>query len=209
MDLIISPHMDDEMLGCYSVLTRNGKMAGGGHVLVHYMTTGHANAALSQKMVDECHMVADKFNVKQSFSDLRPNHMEVTPALINQAEGIIYDSEGWNAVYLPHPDYNQDHRATYEIWRTALRVNDRSSGTVPRVFTYEQPCTQQTMHNDFTPQYFRRVNGLQKSMDFVNVYRSQTRGHRGENHIRNLAFMRGDMIGYPAAEAFEVLRWIE
>jgi len=209
MNLIVSPHMDDEMLGCYSVLNRCGKTPGGGEVTVVYMTEGHADPFLSMKMVKECYSVAERYKVKQEFWGGKPNRFEVNPEWINRAEGIIYDSEGWDAVYLPHPDYNQDHRATYEIWRTALRVNDRARGTVPRVLTYEQPCTQQTMHNDFTPQYFRRIDGVQKGQDFIGIYSSQSRGHRNSAHIENLAFMRGDSIGCPAAEAFEVLRWIE
>lgn len=201
MNLIVSPHMDDEMLGCYSVIT------GGEPTDILYVTKGHADPDKHILVQAECRMVGMDYGVVQEFWDMLPNVVECTGQSVARAERLLYDRD-YRTVYIPHPDYNQDHRAVYEIFRTALRVNDM--GPQPnRVLTYEQPCTQQTMHNDFTPQYFRQINGVQKGIDFSLIYKSQNRGHRHAGHIENLAFMRGDMIGHPAAEAFEVLRWIE
>jgi hypothetical protein len=110
-------------------------------------------------------------------------------------------------VAAPVPSYNQDHRTVYEAFRTATRHHDRNR-FVPRCLLYEEPDNYLQPVHPFNPAYFRPLD-IERKLTANDLHRSQRRGHRSPHVLRTMATHRGLQAGLPAAEAFEVYRWID
>lgn len=201
MDLIVSPHLDDEVLGASTFLQEGAT--------VMYITEEHP-------------LFPDGLNVKESkhlqrfagFDAMRhslPTNKVATVGeakliqLLEQAIGMVKP----DTVLLPFPSYNQDHRAVYEAGLTALRVHDRNH-FVRRILVYEEADVWGTLRkvDAFRPAYFRRID-MARKLSLWKFYGSQQRGHRTVEDIRAIAHVRGMQSHQDFAEAFEVLRWCE
>lgn len=201
VDLIISPHLDDEVLGASSFLQEG--------ITVLYIT-------------DEHPLFPNKLNITESkhlqkhigFNAIRqklPTNAVATAgeaALIALVEDTVRLVQP-DTVLLPFPSYNQDHRAIYEAALAALRVHDRNH-FVRRVLVYEEPDVWGTMRKvePFRPTYFRRID-MARKLELWDFYRTQQRGHRTADDIKAIAHARGMQSHLDYAEAFEVLRWCE
>lgn len=199
--VIVSPHLDDEVLGCSSWLLSDP-------LTVVYTTRVHPNYP----------NVAEENDTLAAFLGFERRWLSID--LINrldtvgQAELIadvekIFNEVRPELVLLPAPSYNQDHRAIFEAVLTAMRPHD-TNWFCKKVLVYEQPETWGTMR---TPQFFRAVYFKELDFDFkvkcYQMYRSQVREHRSIKHLQALAVFRGMQAKLPFAEAFEVLRWVE
>lgn len=201
MDLIISPHADDEALGCSSFLTPN--------TTVLYLTSRHPlfpdgqNVSESKALQRECGFAALRH-------DLPTNLLSTMgeSELIRLFEETIATVRP-HTVLLPFPSYNQDHRMAYECALTALRVHDRLP-FVTRVLVYEETDVWGTMRKvePFRPTYFRPID-MDRKLELWRIYQSQQRGHRSVEFLRAMAKVRGEQCHVEYAEAFEVLRWCD
>ena len=203
--LIISPHLDDEVLGCSSFL-----QTGGRDITILYGTT-RRNFADFELVLEENRNLIEFLDCKSRFLEFTVvNHLDRLPIaeLIKDFEEIL-DEEKPDTVLLANPSYNQDHRAIYEAMLTALRPHDRIH-FAKRVLLYEQPETFGTLRKvaPFQPTYYRPLD-----MDFkiraMGFYRSQIRGHRSFEHLTAIARLRGMQANIEYAEAFEIARWVK
>jgi len=197
--LIISPHPDDEVLGC-SCFVRGAAVA--------YVTEYHPGFPDGQNIRESLDLQKKYDIARHVIWSKETNRLDMAPAaaLITELEILVNDLRP-ETVLIPNPSYNQDHRAVYEAARTALRPHDRNH-FVPRVLAYEQPETFGTMQHVFDPVYFRRID-MKDKLRMVQIYRSQERRHRSFSHLVGIAKVRGMQAGCQFAEAFEVLRWVE
>lgn len=198
--LIVSPHMDDEVLGCSSWLDKDAH--------VFYTTRNHP---------DQGNLVAEEnaklqlevgFSVSWSKFD-RINELDQVGqiSIISEIESLL-DRIQPDVLLLPAPSYNQDHRACYEAGLTAARPHYHN-WFVPGVLIYEEPETLGAMRKPdaFRPQYFRDVD-IERKLHLYEIYKSQVKSHRSKKHIVALAEIRGAVSNKEFAEAFEVARWV-
>lgn len=202
--LIISPHPDDEVLGCGGIIAKYGKK-----VHVHYVTCHHP-------LVDpdvytaEVHKLHEYTKCAYSFNSYveHTNKLHTVPIvyLIGEFERLLSKVKP-DSVFVCFPSYNQDHRVVYDALLTAVRPHDRN--WVPKnVFVYEQP---ETLHTNrigsepFKPVLFTEID-IKEKIKLYKFYESQVRGHRSPDALEAIAKLRGSFIGKPYAEAFDCVR---
>lgn len=200
--LVLSPHRDDECLGLGGTLPQCEKLH------IHYFNNHHPLVEDTTYEV-EAQRVANMLGCTTSYSDyMQVNKLDQFPiaAYINEIETLINQHRP-KTIFIPFPDYNQDHRVVYEAAITATRVHDQN-WFVPNVLLYEQPCVIQTTRigQQFIPQVYIPID-LGYKLELYTLYRSQQRHHRNLSFIRALAEMRGmNIVGEMYAEAFMVVR---
>jgi len=203
MNLIIAPHLDDEVYGCTTFLE-----AGTG---VFYCTKAHPDFPKGEPL-QEAMALKESLSIDAIWGPRtwRANHLCDVPQaeLIEHFERMV-DGLKPETLLLPAPSYNQDHRAVLDAALAAVRPHD-ANWFVKRVLLYEQPETFGTLRKPppFNPTYFRPLDiGLKRKL--YTVYGSQIREHRSFARIRAIAEVRGMQANMAHAEAFEVLRWVE
>ena len=204
--LIISPHLDDEVLGCASFLQEPDLT----QLTLCYVTglnpafpngiTMRENIAL-WRWLNAPRFI--QLSMPANVLDARPSH-----ELFTKFEEVINDVKP-DTVLIPYPGYNQDHRAVYEAAITAMRPHDQHH-VVKRILVYEQIDVFSTLRKvePFRPTYFRTLD-IEFKIAALSFYESQLRGHRTPKHIEAMARVRGYQANMDFAEAFEVVRWIE
>lgn len=199
--LILSPHMDDEVLGCGGLMAQIDPM----NLHVHYMTDQHP--MVGKQSHEECEKVRSVLNYRSTVFQYATNELALTPIVkhIHNIE-IFINEQKTDTLLIPCPDYNQDHRVVFEAAITASRVHDKNH-YVKNILAYESPCTQQTNRLDggFQPQVFLPID-IDKKLELYQMYASQVRAHRSLDYVRHLAGVRGMQCGKLYAEAFQVIR---
>lgn len=201
--LIISPHPDDEVLGCGGIMAKYREK-----VHVHYMTFHHPQVDYDIYRY-EARQVHQHVKCGYSFSEFTnlTNQLHTIPItkIITDLEETIQGVKP-DSVFVCFPSYNQDHRTVYEALMTAVRPHDRN--WMPKnVFMYEQPETLHSVGSSrtFTPNVFTEID-IDEKVKLYKFYESQVRGHRGTETLAAIAKLRGSYIGKPYAEAFECIR---
>ncbi len=205
--IVISPHIDDEVLGCASVLNSNTLIVECGvdeeRVVPNW---GAVDRSIRLKELDNVCNVTRAKSIVLSESN-KVNNYELRN-LLPEFEKIINKFTP-DEIFIPHPSYNQDHREVYEAVLTALRPHDINH-FVKRVVVYEQPHVflWNNNANEFKPNYFTELD-IEKKIKLYSLISSQVREFRGFETIKALAHLRGKQSGYKYAEAFQILRWVD
>jgi LmbE family N-acetylglucosaminyl deacetylase len=204
--LIIAPHIDDELLGCFSSIDSDT------FILYCGMDESKIKFDWVKQRPDPDTRLKELHDVQREllFSyEILNNEVNnyVIQNLIPEFERIINKVQP-DELYIPVPSYNQDHRVVYEAALTALRPHDVNF-FVKRVLVYEQ-IQDLWNHNyhSFNPTFFRTLD-IDKKIKMYNLMQSQVRAFRNNNMLRTLAELRGIQANIKYAEAFEVIRWIE
>jgi LmbE family N-acetylglucosaminyl deacetylase len=201
-NLVISPHIDDEVLGCGGILNKNSFVLECG--------------------VDKFHVVSREKRIRElesaqrilefDFSTLTNlvNSYDV-PTLIDQLSDEINKIEP-EKIFIPYPSYNQDHRAVYEASLIALRPHDINF-FVKKVLIYEQPHVflwdhSHNINTNFKPNYFAPIDMERKKQAYLSL-KSQVRNFRSPEFVEELARVRGRQAQLEFAEAFQIIRWVE
>ena len=201
--LLLSPHFDDEALGCGGLLMKLPAK----HVHVRYFNTVHPSVHHDTYM-KEAQSVAQMAGFVASVSPLTGvNKLDRYPIaeFVDDIEKIINVIQP-RTLLVPHVSYNQDRRVIFEAAITASRMHD-TNWYVKNILIYEQPETLHTNRIEprFVPHVFVPIN-IEDKLDLFRLYKSQQRGHRTEDHLRYLAGLRGMQCNQPYAEAFMVIR---
>jgi len=202
--LVISPHIDDDVLGCGGILDKET------FVLYCGVENRYENGKISisiEDRLDELDKVRNflKFDVK--LLDNKVNNFELND-LIGEFEKVISTIKP-EKIFVPHPSYNQDHRVVYEAALVALRPHD-TNYFVNKILVYEQPHVFFWDHNygDFKPNYFIPIN-INKKIKAYKCMKTQVRSFRSPDHLKALSKLRGTQGNCKDAEAFQVLRWVD
>ena len=219
--LVISPHADDEVLGCGGLLAQLARSPAHVHVLYvavdgfhHY---GLEEPTTFEQRVREIEAVAARFELTYDIvfpdKDLIEK-LDTLPKrdLVDRFEAAINDARP-DLLLLPSgADYDQDHVAVFSAAFAAARPIPEVFGkhVVQHVLTYEttklnwsvEPQPRATMYCDITGDLDAKLAGLR-------CYETQFRPSphiRSPESIAALATLRGKEIGVEHAEAFGVLR---
>ena len=204
--MIISPHMDDEVLGCSSFLLDPHIET---FVLYHHNT--HVTVKASVLREENRKLLEHLPNTTTDMSSVSNlNRLDCVPIgdMVSEYEHWFHDCAP-DCLLIPFPSYNQDHRAVYEAVLTACRPHDVNF-FIPKILLYEEPDVFGTLRKvePFRPTYFRKLDMVRK-LELYSCYESQVRGHRDFEMLKAMARLRGSMFNFVHAEAFEVLRWGE
>lgn len=202
--LILSPHRDDEVLGCGILLDKLNH----DNVYVFYSNSVHPNVAqdIYDAEAEQLRKVAGFSVVYSQYQNV--NRLDQVPMadLVDELENVIAEIQP-NTILLPPPSYNSDHRVVYEAAITATRIHDKN-WQANNILIYEEPETIQTnrVYWQFQPHVFVKTSGVMYKLYLYAIYQSQQRAYRSPEIVTALAQMRGAQCGSPFAEAFMVVR---
>ena len=202
--LIISPHIDDEVLGCGGILDKDTFVIYCGKDEKHITQEWIKERPTDDVRMAELKRVVSITNHKYTILDNKVNYYKLQD-LLESIEKTINEIKP-NEVYIPHPSYNQDHRTSYEASLTALRPHDLNN-FVKKVFIYEQPHMLFWDDKDFKPNYFVPID-IERKIKLYEIMETQVRKFRSIEHIKAMSKLRGGQSNCEYAEAFKIIRWV-
>ena len=214
--LVISAHMDDEILGMGGTIAKH--VAAGDEVAVCIACKRAYNHQFDNQVIEEEKSAARRAAKVLgypdiSFLDLRDELLDerLLDVIVPLEECVLKVRP--DVVYTHHRgDSNQDHRAIFQGSLIACRTI--SQHKVPRLLSYEVPSsTEQAppfIEYAFQPNFYVDISGFLKPK--IQAMKAYTREMREFPHPRSakgievLAQKRGMEIGFQAAESFMVIR---
>ena len=201
-NLVISPHIDDEVLGCGGIMDESTFVLECGVDKFHVVSR--------KKRIEELEKARGLLGFDFEILTNLVNNYEI-PVLIDQLSDTINKIQP-DKVFIPYPSYNQDHQAVYKASIIALRPHDINF-FVKKVLVYEQPHVflwdySYDKDASFKPNYFRSID-INKKINAYNCIESQVRSFRHPSFVKDLASVRGKQSSTDFAEAFEIIRWVE
>ena len=200
--LVISPHADDEVIGCASVLDKDSFVYICG-VDESKFPADSTSANERLKDLDEASKVFGytyECNTKSQVNHYKENDfIDIFEKLINKIKP--------QSVFIPCPDYNQDHKAIHHAAIIALRPHDKNF-FVKRVLVYEMSHNAVWNPVKMNLNYFVPLDTKKKMLAY-SKYRTEVRGMRSPERLEHVASIRGAAINTKYAEAFEIIRWVD
>ena len=226
--LIIAPHADDEILGCYGLIKKIKNL--GGKVYVQILTMGGYKKIGSSFITKEKwhqeflkaskHLKIDGNDIM--FYEDNFHYLDEIPRrnLIDYLEtksNVSLFKIKPTIVALPTIfSTHQDHTQTYKAVISALRIQPQKKfNSTKLIISYESPeyyfWSPYIEFGKFTPNFFLEMSDtdIKNKIKALSVYQSQLmKGKRDARKIKALATIRGSEAGVPFAEAFHVHRMI-
>lgn len=197
--LIISPHCDDEVLGC------GGAIKNRDNVFVYYLGVEDFHIVTREERLTELDKVAKYLGFEYAIIN-NPVNQYSKHQLISQLTEIINQIKP-EEIFIPNPSYNQDHREVYDSCMVALRPHDQNH-FVKRVFVYEVDQYLLWGDSDFQPNYFEKIDIITKQNAYK-LYQSQVREMRPVSLLKDYASIRGLSSGLSYAEGFKIIRFVK
>jgi len=205
--LIISPHVDDEVLACGGILDEDS--------FVYYCGIDESKVApdpahripMEEREVElskVSEFLGYRYEVNKEskvnfYQDSENEFRDKFEELINRLKPEM--------IFIPIPSYNQDHKAVYRALQVALRPHDKNF-FVKKVLLYEQPHSIMWEVGDYRPNYFIPIN-IERKIKAYKMQESQVRAFRSPEIVRAIAKLRGGQANSEHAEGFFVQRWVE
>jgi LmbE family N-acetylglucosaminyl deacetylase len=200
--MIISPHPDDETIGCGGTIRKH--VVEGDIVHVELLTSGEKGghnlavddvASIREQEAMAAAAILGVAHVecyRQPDGKLRPNRVVVA-----RLSRRIKDWQP-DTIYVPHSaEQHPDHAAALSLVQRSLRALNLEE--VPRVLAYEVWTPLQKLDEivDITPH-------METKLRAIDVYKSQTRVMNFAAAAEGLARYRGEMHSWPGGEFAEV-----
>ena len=218
--LVITPHSDDEVLGCGGLMSKVKNEGGKVFVLIFNLgfekddtkesqekRKNEVQEAMNVLKVDDYHLVHDQPDNNRDL-DTEPLHSLIE--VIESTSNVSLEKIAPTMVAIPTIfSHHQDHVHVHHACIAALRPISTPISNI--VLSYEAPeHSRWSASGVFEPNLFVEIDDVieNKIMAF-NKYRSQIRpGGRDDDSIRNQAKYRGQEVGKNLCEAFYVHRFI-
>lgn len=206
--LIISPHADDEVLGCGGILDSDSFVLYCGvdesKISKDILLTQSNNRCSRTQREEEIEKVSKYLGFKYKIvEEDHVNHYK-TVNMIHHIESIINELKP-TQVYIPYPSYNQDHKAVYDASLIALRPHDKNF-FVKQVLIYEQPHQIMWDSDVLKVNYFVPID-VERKVKAYELHASQVRSFRPPDLLKAIARVRGVQYNCEYAEAFYIQRW--
>lgn len=206
--LVLSPHPDDESLGCGGTLRKH--VDEGDSVSVVFMTSGEQGGqgrpadVMRRVREGEAMRAARILGIEQIEFWREPDGaLRATSAVVDRLRRKI-NSLRPHLIYLPHErEAHPDHRAVARALRAAMR-NGKAGVHRPAVRMFEvwTPIERMDVIVDITSYIEVKLKAIRK-------YRSQCEVMRFDDAARGLARYRGEMFSWPEGEYAEVFALLE
>ena len=205
--LVISPHIDDEVLGCGCILDKDT------FVLYCGVENRYINGDMSISVVtriQELEKVSKFLNFDFKLLDNKVNNFKLGD-LVGEFEKIISKIKP-EQVYIPYPSYNQDHRTVYEASLIATRPHDINF-FVKKILVYEQPHVffwdkTHNINGGFNPSYFVPID-IERKIKAYKFMKTQVRSFRSPDNLRSMSNLRGTQGNCGDAEDYQIIRWVD
>jgi LmbE family N-acetylglucosaminyl deacetylase len=201
--LVVSPHPDDESIGCGGTLRKH--VVNGDSVHVIFLTSGEAGGHGRSREETiylrerEARCAADILGLTAIEFWRQPDkHLQATRPVVERLRRTI-ESLRPSILYVTHEqEMHPDHRA-------AVRIVDRTvsmlNGSAPMVLMYEV----------WTPlQLIDHIEDISDVMpvkiEAVRAYRTQCAAMRFDEAVRGLNRYRGEMHSWPGGDYAEIFR---
>lgn len=191
--LVISPHPDDESIGCGGTLRAH--VVAGARIRIVFLTSGEGGghglgaAETAPLREEEARAAARSLGIADlEFWRLTDGRLRATTVLVARMRGLI-DALRPTRIYVPHPgDAHRDHRAAARIVLAAVR----RAPTATAVFGFEvwTPLTRLDEIVDITPH-------LDAKLEAIRRHASQCRVLRFDDAAYGLARYRGELYCWP------------
>lgn len=208
--LVISPHADDEILGCYGYIA--SEIAKGSRVHVIYGTVGcYCSNECTEPRFKELAEVANK--VGFSWSIIAYNKDAVMDSMLDKEiisyiDNAIKELEP-DEVFVNYPSRHQDHKKMYECTMAAMRLKE---GFMPSFFAlYEYPFITGIEVPNGGCMYFDISDVIEEKVKVFSIYKSQIKSSPSplnEDGIKALARIRGIECGVKYAEMFYIQKML-
>jgi LmbE family N-acetylglucosaminyl deacetylase len=197
--LAVGAHPDDIELGCGGTLVKS--VNSGSKVIALYMSRGGKTSDTKIRMAESSEALKILGVTEVNFEDFPdteiPNSFKAIDCLERYAAKYNPD------IILTHSvnDMHQDHRTVGFLAMAAFR-------NVPKILAFETPRVRPAV---FLPNYFVNITGcVNKKAEALHCHVSQ----KGKRYLAyestvNLASFRGSQVGVDAAEAFEIVKYVE
>lgn len=214
--IIITPHPDDETLGC------------GGSILKHIQNGDQVSWVIVTQMNQKFYSL-EKINtrnkeikkVNENYCFTKVFQLPFCAAKLGEIEkeelinGIshVFSEVNPNIIYVPYRnDIHSDHKIVFDAAMVCTKWFRYPS--VQKVLVYETLSeTDFSMNPDstgFRPNVFVNIEEyIEQKIEIMKIYESEIDAHpfpRSEESIRALATLRGSAAGFKAAEAFMLLK---
>ena len=213
--LIISPHPDDETLGCGGTLLRHKSQGDQLYwcIITEMKTEMGWSDNLVKSRINEINSVKEIYEFIDVFNfGIPPTKVDTVPISdIVEKLSDIYKIIEPEIIYMPFPyDVHTDHqivskalKSTYKWFRHPYLRKILMYETLSETeFSFEAK-------NTFCPNVFINISEfLDLKIDVMKIFKSEMGNSpfpRSEKTIRSLAAVRGSQSGYKAAEAFQLL----
>jgi LmbE family N-acetylglucosaminyl deacetylase len=198
--LVLSPHIDDESLGCGGVL--NNRRAQGLSTFVYWFGVEEFHVVSRSERLSEAAAVAGHLGFGYEVGSNMPNRNDARE-LIDPLQELVNRLRP-RELFVPNRAFNLDHTAVHEAALVALRPHDRNH-FVPRVFAYDPDQYRTWAASPLDVSYYEPIDVAAKTEAYL-LHRSQVRAMRPPALIQHFASVHGVSAGVPHAEGFQVLR---
>tara|TARA_B110000037_G_C17018785_1_gene464374 strand:+ start:355 stop:1029 length:675 start_codon:yes stop_codon:yes gene_type:complete len=219
--LILSPHADDEILGCGGFISKYSKKDYIINVLV--LTNAHIGAPeiYSSK---EIKLIRNESKIANNFIGTKKLFFENLPALnlnnypiykiTNTIDKYIIDIDPEIVLIPSVNDIHDDHKVIFKAAKISMRTNKKSN--LKKILSYEVLSETEWNENEksFNPNYFVRLSksDINNKVKAFLKYKSQVKKFphpRSKEAILNLSRVRGSQVFMEYAEAFKVEKILE
>ncbi len=219
--LILSPHADDEILGCGGLITKYSKKNYQISVLILTNAYKGAPEIYSEKKIHQIRNEAIKAN---NFIGTKKLFFENLPAL-NLSNYPIYKITNVLNKYLDDikpeillipssNDIHDDHKIIFKAAKVAARTNKKSK--LKKILSYEVLSETEWNENEqaFSPNYYVSLSkaDINNKVKAFLKYKTQIKKYphpRSKEGIINLSKVRGSSVFLNYAEAFKVEKIID
>ncbi len=214
--LILSPHADDEILGCGGFISKYSNQNYHINVLI---LTNASKGAPELYSVEEIKKIRDEAKQANDFIGTKKLYFENFPAL-NLINYPIYKITNIINKYIQNinpeiilipsgNDIHDDHKIIFKAAKVSTRPNKKSN--LKKILSYEVLSETEWNENEesFNPNYYVRLNkfDINKKVKAFLKYKSQVKKFphpRSKEAIVNLSKVRGSQVFMRYAEAFKV-----
>ncbi len=213
--LIISPHPDDESLGCGGSILRH--ISKGHDVYWLVCTEVDSDFGWEQKQIkkreSEISKVRRAYGFKKYFNlKLPSSKLDDVPIqkIIKSIRTVVNQIEP-NAVYIPFSyDVHTDHQIISKVFTSFIKwFRYPSINTVLMYETLSETNFNFSSSNNFTPNIYVDISQfIQKKIKICKIYESEIKPHpfpRSTQSINALSIIRGSEAGFEHAEAFQLV----
>lgn len=208
--LIISPHADDEILGCYGYMA--SEISKGSKVHVVYGAVGGRDPkqvleSRLKEIEDVANSVGFTWPVISYNNDAEMDTLS-DREVISYIDSQIREFEP-QEIFVNYPSRHQDHKKIYECTMAAMRLKD---GFMPPFFAlYEYPFITGVEVPNGGCMYFDISATIDDKCKVFSKYKSQVKAlpsPLNEEGIKSLARIRGIECGVKYAEMFYVQKML-
>ena len=217
--LAISPHPDDETLGCGGTIFKHKSMDDEIYWLI--VTNISVEEGYDKDVVKERQVEIDTVSKKYGFNetiklDYPTTKLDVIPRerLINTIRDVI-DNLKPELIYVPNRnDVHTDHKITFDAIMSSTKTF--RSPFIKKILMYETLSETEFappfQNNAFIPNSFSDITSfIEEKINIMEIYKGEMDVHpfpRSKENIKALATFRGAAAGVKFAESFMVLKEI-